>query len=435
MSSHPATPVTPAAQTASPPPTKSDRANVVKLGWVSLFNDAASEMLYPIMPLFITATLGATPLVLGIIDGCAEGVSSALRWIGGTLSDRFARRKPFVLIGYALSALSKPVMGLSAMVLGWPLFFVGRCADRMGKSVRNAARDALLAASADPAQRGRAFGFQRAMDTCGAVLGPLVTLAVLVYLAGYSKIFSQHGVYTQTPAWLKDIPLKWLYFFALIPGALAVACVAWVHEIRPRQGDPSKTGGKPPPIFQPFPRPMWQLALAGFVFSLGNSSDLFLIFRSSQLGLSLGAVVLVYVGYNMIYAAASQPLGRLSDKIGRKPLLIAGWAVYAIVYLGFAFARTSWAPLLLLGIYGFYQALTDGATGALIADVVPDAKRAGAVGLYNTATGLAVVIASFVAGDLIWHQHPTIAFSIGALCALAAIPLMALVKPPAQRHA
>jgi MFS family permease len=412
--------------------------NVLILGWVSLFNDAASEMLYPIIPLFLTATLGASPAILGLVDGLAEGIGSALRWLGGALSDRFRRRKPFILAGYAISALSKPVMGLSAFVLGWPMFMIGRCSDRLGKSVRNAARDALIAASTNPESRGRAFGFQRAMDTCGAVIGPLITLGIIAALVGTHAAFSSSwtgsGPHAQT---LASLPLKWLFFIALIPGFLAVACVSAVREIPPRQNDPTKTGGKPPPIFQSFPRPLWRIVLAAFVFSLGNSSDTFLILRSTQIGLTFGWVILAYTMYNIIYATASEPLGRLSDRIGRKPLLITGWAIYAAVYAGFALLRAAWAPWLLLAIYGLYQAMTDGVTGALISDVVPDEKRAGAIGLYYTATGLGQLTASIIAGAVfsvfIFNGQLMLPFALGSACALAAIPLLATVPIRAKR--
>ncbi|HTW93613.1 MAG TPA: MFS transporter [Tepidisphaeraceae bacterium] len=409
----------------SPPQSKIPR-NVRILGWVSLFNDAASEMLYPIMPLFITVTLGASPALLGLIDGTAEGIGSALRWVGGALSDRFGRRKPFVIAGYACSALSKPVMGLAAFAIGWPLFMIGRCFDRFGKSIRNAARDALIAASTDPASRGRAFGYQRAMDTCGAVAGPLIALGVIIALAGRHLTFSGAGES------LKNLPLKWLFFLALAPGLLAVLCASIVQEIRPKPGEKTKTGGKPPPIFQSFPRPLWQTIAAVAVFSLGNSSDTFLILRSTQIGLTFGWVILAYVMYNIVYAAASEPMGRLSDKIGRKPLLIAGWLVYAGVYAGFAVARGAWTPWVLLAIYGFYQAMTDGVTGALISDVVPDSKRAGAIGLYYTAAGLAQLTASVIAGlvysVLLFHGRVMLTFALGAFFALAAIPLLIVVR-------
>jgi MFS family permease len=406
--------------------------NVVILGWVSLLNDAASEMLYPIIPLFLTAFLGASPALLGLIDGAAEGIGSALRWLGGALSDRFRRRKPFVVAGYALSAISKPIMGLSAFILGWPMFMIGRCSDRLGKSVRNAARDALIAASTPQEMRGRAFGFQRAMDTCGAIIGPLVTLFVILLLVGAHVAFTASwkggGEHTLT---LQNLPLKWLFFIAFIPGCLTVACTFAIREIPPKPDEPTKTGGKTPRIFQSFPAPLWRIILAAFVFSLGNSSDTFLILRSSQIGLTFGLVILAYTLYNIVYAAASEPLGGLSDKIGRKPLLIAGWTIYAAVYAGFAIFRAPWAPWVLLTIYGLYQAMTDGVTSALISDIIPDYKRAGAIGLYYTATGLAQLTGSVLAGAVynvfIFHGQIMLPFALGSMFALAAIPLLVTI--------
>jgi MFS family permease len=231
---------------------------------------------------------------------------------------------------------------------------------------------------------------------------------------------------------LQNLPLKWLFFIAFIPGCLTVACTLAIREIPPKPDEPTKTGGKTPRIFQSFPAPLWRIVLAAFVFSLGNSSDTFLILRSSQIGLTFGWVILVYTLYNVVYAAASEPLGRLSDRIGRKPLLIAGWTIYAVVYAGFAIFRAPWAPWVLLTVYGLYQAMTDGVTGALISDVVPDHKRAGAIGLYYTATGLAQLAGSVLAGAVynvfVFHGQIMLPFALGSLFALAAIPLLATIS-------
>jgi len=382
--------------------------NVVILGWVSFLTDMASEMLYPIMPLFLTGTLGASPALLGLIDGLAEGISSGLRWIMGALSDRFRRRKPFVVAGYTLSALTRPLMGLAAFTIGWPLFLVARCADRLGKSVRTSARDALIADSTEPQFRGAAFGFHRAADTCGAVLGPLVALAVLLLKP--------------------DIPLSWLFFIAFVPGLLSalLASVA-VRDI------PHPPGlGKPPSIVQSFPRPFWMLIAANAIFSLGNSSDSFLILRSKDIGLSFGGVILAFASYNAVYALAALPLGSLSDRIGRKPVVICGWIIYAAVYLAFAWIKAPWGPWALFPIYGLYQALTEGVTKAMVSDVVPAHQRAGAIGLFYTVSGIGQLIASVVAGAL-WNTRlldGTImtSFAIGSLFAIAAIPFLAGVK-------
>jgi MFS family permease len=410
--------------------------NVLTLGWVSLLNDLASEMLYPVMPLFVIGTLGATPPILGLIDGLAEGIGSGLRWLGGTLSDRFQRRKPFILLGYLVSALSKPVMGLSQVRIGWPLYGAGRISDRFGKSIRNSARDALISESTEEAHRGRAFGFQRAMDTCGAVLGPLVTLLIIGCLAGFHTAFSAHwtgnggtGHGDAGSARIARLPLKWLFYFAVIPGLIATGLIAVsVTEIRPKR----KTGAGPPPIFQSFPKPFGSLVLANAVFALGNSSDSFLFLRSGELGLGFGSIILAYVIYNVIYAAASTPLGNLSDRVGRKPMIAAGWGIYAVVYGGFAFWHSAMAPWILLPIYGFYPALTDGVGKAMVADIVPSEKRAGAIGLFDTVGGLGTFLASLLAGAL-WAYRPggiIFAMGMGGVLALLAAILMLRVKQP-----
>lgn len=382
--------------------------NVIALGWVSFFTDVASEMLYPVIPLFLVGTLGASPALLGMIDGIAEGGSSVLRWLAGAMSDRFRRRKPFVVVGYTISALSKPLMGLAASAGGWPLFLLGRSADRLGKSVRTSARDALIADSTEPQYRGLAFGLHRAMDTCGAVLGPLVALLIVVVRPG--------------------VPLQGLFFVALVPGLLSSLLAFLAVRDIPHAAHPD---AKPPPIFQRFPKPLWHLIAAATLFSFGNSSDSFLILRSKELGLSFPQVVVAFALYNVVYALGAMPMGKLSDRIGRKPVVVAGWLVYAAVYLGFAAATSSAAPWVLLGVYGLYQALTEGVTKALIADVVPEAQRAGAIGLFYTATGVGQLAASLAAGAL-WHVRLydgsiMASFLIGAICAMAAVPLVASV--------
>jgi len=381
--------------------------NVYVLGWVAFLTDMASEMLYPVIPLFLTGVLGASPAILGLIDGIAEGGSSVLRWLAGAFSDRFRRRKPFVVAGYSLSAFSKPLMGIAGYALGWPLFFVGRALDRLGKSVRTSARDALIADSSHASQRGVAFGLHRAMDTAGAVLGPMTALLIVTLWPG--------------------VPLAWLFFVAFAPGMFSslLAMVA-VRDI-PHEAD---RGAKPPTILQSFPRPLWRLIAATALFSLGNSSDSFLILRSKEMGLSFAEVILAFTLYNVVYSLAAAPLGHLSDRIGRKPVVAAGWVVYAAVYLGFALARTPLAPWMLFPAYGLYQALTEGVTKALASDLVPRHQRAGAIGLLYTVAGLGQFLASVIAGALwpvvLGPLHAP--FFAGAVCAVAAVPLLMSIR-------
>jgi MFS family permease len=389
--------------------------NVVVLGLVSFFTDVATEMLYPIIPLFVVGPLGASPALLGLIEGAAEGISSGLRWVGGLLSDRTGRRKPFVVAGYGLSAVSKPVMGLAAFALGWPLFLIGRCSDRLGKSIRTAARDALIADSTDPAHRGVAFGLHRALDTGGAVVGPLFALLVIV-------------VWSNTP-------LATLFFIALVPGAISVLLAGTGVRDTTRAREP-RAGGAPALRHQ-LPRPFWHLLAAFAVFSLGNSSDSFLILRSKEVGLGFQQVILVYALFNVVYAIAATPLGRLSDRIGRKPVIIAGWLAYALVYAGFGSVDSPLAPWILLSIYGLYQALTEGIMKALVSDIVPEQLRAGAIGLVATVGGLGQLAGSITAGAL-WHVRVLnlimLPLAIGAACALAAVFIIAGVRLRQSPH-
>jgi MFS family permease len=384
---------------------------VITLGWVSFFTDMASEMIYPLIPIFLVQTLGASPALLGFIDGVAEGISAGLRWLGGALSDRTGKRKPFIFIGYTLSAISKPIMGLAAAVGGWPVFMTGRCSDRLGKSIRTSARDALIADNTDPSMRGAAFGLHRAMDTAGAVLGPTIGWLILLL-------------------WPK-LNLAWVFVAALIPGLASSALVALA--VRERTATPGQ--GKPPPIFQKFAPGFWPVLIVIGVFSLANSSDSFLILRSNEMGLSRGSVILAFALYNVVYALAAAPFGSLSDRVGRRPVIVAGWCVYAAVYLGFGLARGLVAPWILMATYGIYQAMAEGVSKALVSDVVPPHQRAGAIGLIYTIAGVAQLVGSVVAGAT-WHRTllgTTLLMPFAIAAALAVIASVMLLVLTAER--
>ncbi len=364
------------------PSTSKVPPSVITLGWVSFLTDMASEMIYPLIPVFVVQTLGASPALLGLIDGVAEGISSCLRWLGGALSDRTGKRKPFILAGYSLSAISKPIMGIAAVIGGWPVFMAGRCFDRLGKSLRTGARDALIADSTDPVYRGAAFGLHRAMDTAGAVIGPLV---------GWLILFVRPNIH-----------LAWIFVAALIPGLASAGLVALaVRENRRPPGD-----GTPPPIFQKYPATFWPVLIVMGIFSLANSSDSFLILRSNEMGVSRRAVILAFTLYNVVYALASAPFGSLSDRVGRRPIIATGWFVYAAVYLGFGLARGSSVPWILFAVYGIYQAMAEGVSKALVSDVVPSHQRAGAIGLIYTVAGFGQLFGSVLAGVTWNHTVP-----------------------------
>ena len=378
--------------------------NVITLGWVSLLMDMASEMLYPIIPIYLTQVLGASPELLGLIEGVAEGGGSILRWMSGALSDRFRRRKPFVVAGYSLAALSKPLMGAA----GWPLFFAARVLDRVGKSIRTSPRDALIADSTDAANRGLAFGFHRAMDTCGAVLGPLVVVVLL---------------------WLHPkFPLRWLFIIALAPGlASAMVALLAVRDI-PHEANPQ---ARPPSLWQAYSGSYWILILANAIFTLGNSVDSFLILRSTNLGLNTHSVILAYILFNGVFATTALPFGSLSDRFGRKPIIIGGWLIFAGVYFGFAAARSSAVVWGLFAIYGLYQALTEGISKAMVTDLVAPHQRGGAIGLFYTITGICQIAANLITGALwsvsLTDYHLQAGLLTGTLGALVAIPIIAIV--------
>lgn len=388
--------------------------NVAALALVSFFADVASEMLYPVIPLFLTATLGASPALLGLIEGTAEGVSSGLRWIGGVLSDRSGRRKPFVVVGYALAAASKLFMGAAAYALGWPLFLLGRGCDRLGKAVRSAPRDALIADSTEAAVRGRAFGFHRAMDSLGAVIGPLLALGVLFL-------------------W-PDLPLAFLFLIAAVPGLLSVIVAATaVREVmeipRPSSaGDTSTLSG----MHRRLPAAFWRLLVACGIFSLGASTTSFLLLRATELGLSFTQVMFAYAAFNLVYALGSLPLGHLSDRVERKKVVAIGWSFHALLYAGLAVTHSTTIIWVLMPLYGLYMALTDGVRKAMVADLVPSHQRAGALGWFATVGGLGQLAASVI-GGLFWESRlgagtVVVPFAIGAVFPILAIPILGTLR-------
>lgn len=371
--------------------------NVVVLGVVSFFADVSSEMVYPIIPLFLTGTLGAPVLAVGIIEGIAESTASLLKFVFGWLSDKLGRRVPFTIAGYGLAALAKP--GL-ALAFAWPVVLFVRFVDRAGKGIRTAPRDALIAGSTDPENRGRAFGFHRALDTSGAIVGPLVALLLLATLSdNYRSIF----------------------LLAFIPGALSVLALLAVREV-------ARTPvSELPPLLtlRGYDRRFLLFVAITLLFSIGNSSDAFLILRAEDLGLGATAVVFAYVVYNITYAGLSLPAGIRSDDVGRRPVLIAGFVIFTLVYLGFAFATDAWMVWPLFLVYGAYIAFTEGVGKAFIADLVPDERRGSAMGLYNASVGAMVLVASVMGGALWQFVGPAATFLAGAASAGAAAILLA----------
>ena len=377
--------------------------NVRSLGLVSFFADLSSEIAYPLFPIFVTSVLGLPVAVLGLIEGIAEATASITKYPFGQAADYTGRRRPFVLAGYTLGGLGKLVIALAS---GWPLALAGRFTDRLGKGMRTAPRDDLIAANTRPGQQGLAFGLHRSMDTLGAVLGPLIALALVQ----------------------AHVSLRWIFAIAVVPGLLSVlAIVLFVREHReqPRRSAFRLTLPASPAF-------RWLLAGA-LLFALGNSSDMFILLKARDVGLGTSAVILLYVLYNVVYSAASLPLGGLSDRVGQYPLVLTGYALFAAVYLGFAAAASGWALAGLFAAYGLYIAATEGTSKALIGRAIPTGERASALGLYYTATGLASFAASTVGGALWSAVGPWATFAFGAAAALAAAALMLLGRGKVRR--
>ena len=388
--------------------------NVIALGLVSLFTDVSSEMLVPVMPLFVTVTLGASVASLGLIEGVAECTASVLRVISGRLSDHIGRRKPFLVAGYGVSGVCKAAM---AMVTAWPQMLGLRFGDRVGKALRNPPRDAIIADSTSPGMLGRAFGLHRAMDTFGAALGPLLAWWLLgrwgaLGAEGYRRIFLASAV----------------------PSAIAILVVL-VMLRAPRADTTAKpAAASHTPLGAGFRR----FLTADAVFQLGNSSNAFLLLRAERVGYSAGGVALVYLGYNLLAAALSLPLGHLADRVGRRPLLLTGYVLYAVAYSVAAFVPTKVGLAAAFGILALQLALSDGQARSLVADLVPRERRATAYGAYHGVVGAALLPASIAAG-LLWERvGPQAPFVLGAGLALVAALLFAVLvpgRPREPRHA
>jgi MFS family permease len=383
--------------------------NVLAISLVSLFNDASSEIIYPFLPLFLTLTLGASPFAVGLIEGGAESVSGLLKLFSGYFSDRRGRRKGLVVFGYGLAGVMRPLLAFAAT---WPQVLFIRLADRVGKGVRSAPRDALIADSARPAERGLAFGFHRAMDHAGAVVGPLVGYLILSLIASNAAAPTAGDYRT-------------LFLLASVPALMAVLVAAFfVREARR-----DERAAAPPPA---------RLSLRGFdsnfkrflvilaLFTLSNSSDAFLLLRAQQAGVTAAAIPLLWAALHVSKVASSLVGGDLSDRLGRKTLIVSGWLLYAAVYTGFAFVSSAAGAWTLFLIYGIYFGLVEGTEKALVADLVRPEQRGTAYGLYNLAFSVSVFPASLLMGAL-WHwRGPRAAFAASALVGSAAAGLLAL---------
>jgi MFS family permease len=380
------------------------RGNVLWLGIVSLLTDASSEMVVPLLPLFLTTVLNGGPLALGWIEGAADATSSLLKLFSGRWSDRTGRRRPLVLAGYGLSTVARPLVAVAGAP--WHVLVV-RVTDRVGKGIRSSPRDALIAGSVGPDDRGAAFGFHRAMDHAGAVIGPLLALAAL---------------------WLWPGDLRTVFALAAIPGVFAVMAIAiGVREAAPTAPPAAQAPlGKPPPELR-------GLLAAVALFTLGNASDVFLLLRAGGEVGSTTTLPLLWMAFHVVKVASSLLGGRLSDRIDRRRVILAGWIVYALVYAAFAYVEDPLAVAALFVVYGTYHGLTEGAERALVADLAPAGARGTAFGWYNLVVGLLALPASVMFGFLWEYAGAPVAFLTGSALALAAaLVLAAAVRAPPE---
>ena len=382
------------------------------LSLVSLLNDAASEMIYPLLPVFLTTVLGATPVTVGVIEGAADGLASILKLVAGAISDRMPRRKPFVVGGYALAAASRALIAVAGR---WPAVLTARLIDRTGKGIRSAPRDAIIADVTPPEQRGHAFGFQRALDHTGAVVGPLMALFFLNVI---------------------HIPMRTLFLIAVIPGAIGVAMLVLFlkevarlpssqvadkvtglpgSEVAEKTGDGSAVIGnsatrQPGNLKSNF----WLAITAIALFSLANSSDAFLILQAHAAGVSTAMLPALWAAHHVIKSLFSTRAGALSDRIDRRLLLIAGWTIYAAIYVVFPFARSLPFFVVLFILYAIPFTLSEGAERAWISDMVPAEARGKSFGIYYLANGLCVLAGTVLFGEIYQHVTPQAAFWTGA---------------------
>lgn len=390
--------------TVMPPRPRLGRT-VKALGAVSFLTDVSSEMIYPLLPLFLAGTLGVSASVIGLVEGAAESTAAVLKLASGWWSDRVRRRKPLVVAGYVIASVARPLIAIAQSATQVLLI---RVSDRVGKGIRTAPRDALIADSVEPAIRGRAFGFHRAADHSGAVVGPLVAWALI-----------EHG----------GVSLRTVFALAAIPAALAVLTVMTAVREAPPAALPAT--GTPQRMTTKLGGRFWAVLGVLFVFTLGNSTDAFLLLRARELGVSAALIPVLWSMLHLVKAASSTPGGSLSDRFGRRPLLVGGWMLYAAVYLALGSAGAEWQVWALFALYGVYFGLTEGVEKALIADLVPASRRGAAFGWFNLAIAVGALPASVLFG-MVWDAHGAqAAFGMGASFAfLAAAGAMVVLRSP-----
>ncbi len=378
--------------------------NTFLFTFASLFSDISTEMLYPVLPVFLTQTLHATGSIVGLVDGFAQAVQNIVQGFSGALSDKLQKRKGIALAGYLMAAVAKPLMGLSTV---WQGVFGARLLDRLGAGIRSAPRDALLASSVDEKDRGRAFGLEGLGDNAGAFLGPLLAVFLL---------YSLH------------VGIRTIFYLAIIPGLLAFFTVLLARE--PHAAATAKA--KIDVSLRQFPKGYWKYLLVTALFGLGNSSNAFLILRTQDIGASLKTTILIYAAFNLVAALISYPAGSLSDTWDRRNILLASFVIFLIAYLGFALTRNILLVAALFVFYGLYQGIFRAVGKAFASDFVPEQLRASGIGWYSTTVGLLQLVASVVAG-LLWDRigHAAVFYYGAAFAVVGSIGLLLLI--PAKR--
>lgn len=379
--------------------------NILILGLVSLFTDLSSQMVFPLIPLFLTTVLGVGAYVVGITEGAAETTASLLKVISGYWSDKIKKRKPFLLFGYSLSSITKPLFAFTNF---WPSVLFIRVIERIGKGLRTAPRDALVAESCQENIRGKAYGLHRAMDGIGSVLGAIIAFLLLPIL-GYRKIF----------------------LLAFIPGIIAVFVILFIKE----RSEPRKKEERKTPIrlsFKELPINLRLFIIISSIFALGHFGYAFLLLRAKNIGLADNMAILLYVLFYVVYTICVIPAGMLSDKIGRKPVLIAGYLVFAVTSIGLIFTSSVYTLLLFFIVYGIFYAMIDGVQRALVIDLAPGNLKATALGTFHTAIGLVALPGGYIAG-LLWDKiGPGATFTYGFTLAIISIALFMFVKPTSR---
>src|SRR3989338_6731219 len=377
--------------------------NILILGLVSFFTDMSSEMVYPLIPVFLMGTFGANPLIIGVIEGISHSFSSLFKIYFGHISDKIGKRKGFAAAGYTISALGKLIIGLSG---NWSSILGGRTVDRLGKAARGAPRDALIAESTPAGRRGEAFGIHRALDTAGAFVGILIGYLILINFTG---------------------PIRSIFFYSLIPAAISVLIM--LIFVREPMAPAPKTKDRTKLSWSVLPKNLKIFLLISLLFSLGNSSNLFLIIKAIDIGFFPVVIMLLYATYNLSYALFMYPASKLSDKIGRKTMLVSGYLIFGLVYLAFAFVNQPAWYWAMFFIYGAYVGLTEGVEKAYVVDNSPEQIRATVLGTHDTIVGVMMMPASILAGSLWQFFGPATPFYFSSLIGFLATILILLYIP------